>query len=171
MVTLTVDPNKEFEKALKDASRKMDDLRIPMSLIAKEWFKSNRAIFSTAGYGKYEKYKSNYAKWKMKQFGRIQVLKVSGQLEKSLTNPRNEFSVNQIINKKTLIVGTKVLSKKGAPYAIYLQNGTKFMKARPPVLFGTEQIAPTKLNKRVSNWGLILRAYVLQKSKTFGTIK
>ena len=107
----------------------------------------------------------------MKQFGKIQVLKVSGQLERSLTNPSDKFSVNQITNKKTLTVGTKVLSKNGAPYAIYLQNGTKFMKARPPVLFGTEQVAPTRLNKRVSNWGLILRTYVLQKSKTFGTIK
>ena len=171
MVTLTVDKNKEFERALKEASRKLDDLRIPLSIIAKEWFKSNKAIFALGGYGKYAKYSKGYEKWKMKQFGSIQVLKVSGALEKSLTNPTDKFSVNTITNKKTLTVGTKVLSKGGAPYAIYLQNGTKFMKARPPVLFGTEQVAPTKLNVRVSNWGLILRTYVLQKSKSFGTIK
>ena len=172
MVAIVIDENKQFSKALKKASRDLDDLTLPMSLIAREWFKSNKAIFTLQGYGKYEPYKNrSYEDWKIKTFGKISIMKSSGALEKSITDPSDRFSVNQITNKKTLTVGSKVLSKGGAPYGIYLQNGTKFMSARPTVLFGTEQVAPAVLNKRVDNWARILEQYVLQKSKSFGTIK
>lgn len=171
MVRIVVDENRQFQRAINKASKKLDDLRIPLGLISREWFKSNKAIFTLGGFGKYEAYSPSYMKWKLKNVGNISVMKVTGKLERSITDPSDRYSVNEITNKKELTLGTKVVSKRGAPYAIYLQNGTKFMPARPPVLFGHEQVAPSKLNKRVSNWAKILETYMLQKSGEFGTVQ
>lgn len=168
---ITVDQDGGFNRALKKVTKSLDDLRLPLSLIAREWFKSNVAIFSLAGYGKYEEYSPSYEDWKIKKFGKVSVLKVSGRLEKSITDPADKYAVNEITNKKILTLGTKVVSSKGAPYAVYLQNGTKFMSARPSVLFGNEQVAPSSLNKRLENWAKILSVYNLQKSKPIGKVR
>ena len=171
MVTITVDPQKRFHNAITKATKELDDLRVPLSLISRSWFKGNKAIFSLAGEGKYEKLSGKYRKWKIAKLGGIKILRRSGSLEKSLTSPSDAYSVNNIANNKVLTVGTKVLSPSGRPYAIYLQNGTKFMPARPPVLIGPEQVAPASMRKQMDNWARILEQYVLQKSKQFGDVK
>lgn len=151
-------------------AKEVEDLRVPLAIISKQWFKSNNAIFSLSGYGKYAKFSSQYESQKVKKYGGIKVLRASGKLQKSLTSPSDRFAVNQILNKKILIVGTKVVSKNGAPYAIYLQNGTKSMPARPPVLFGNEQVAPSSTNNRIKIWEQTLLDYALKKSVSMGKI-
>ena len=91
----------------------------------------------------------------------------TGKLGKSMTDPSSSDSVATIVNKKTLLLGTKVKSKRGAPYAFFLHFGTKKMKARPLVLFGSEQVAPRAINKRVENWAKMLGKYIRDVSGGF----
>ena len=65
------------------------------------------------------------------------ILKASGKLMKSLTIPTDRNTIASVLNKRTLILGTKVESKKGAPYPTYLNFGTKKMPARPFMFIGT----------------------------------
>lgn len=166
-----VDSEKRLDKAIKKAIKEVEDLTLPFSLISKSWFKGNRSIFDMGrkGPGKYEDYdggaESAYATRKKKTYGFVYpMLVASGKLKESMINPNSSDSINSVINKKTLELGTSVTSAAGAPYPSYLHYGTKFMPARPVVLFGSEQVAPSELNKRVSIWVKIIEDYVLQVS-------
>lgn len=148
----TVDPKGKLAKALREASIKGSDLTVPLQLIAQNWFKSNRAIFTLSGPGKYVDLTELYKKQKQKTVGFIYpILKSSGLLEKSITDPADGNSISYIINKNSLFVGTRV------EYAGFLHEGTGKMEARPVVLFGNEQVAPDALRQRIKVWeGLIL---------------
>lgn len=149
-ITVVVDPGKKFQAAIDDALTKVDDLTIPFIDIAKEWFKGNSAIFALSGHGKWDDLSEGYKKSKKASLGFIYPMfrGATNRLEKSLINPKDSGSVNQIINKKTLIMGTKVTSKSGEPYPQFLQLGTKKMPERPFVLIGPEQTGPEAFNKR-----------------------
>lgn len=149
--TVVVDPGKKFQKAIDDALEKTGDLTIPFTEIAKEWFQGNKAIFSLKGHGKWDDLSDKYKKRKKSELNFVYPMfrAKSGKLEESLVNPKGDGSVNQIINKTTLILGTSVKSRSGKPYPIYLQAGTKHMPARPFVLIGAEQTGPPEFNKRV----------------------
>lgn len=171
-----VDPTGEFSRALKEAGKKSADLTIPLKLIAQSWFKSNRAIFALKGPGQYEDLTDNpagkgYKSMKEKLFGSAYpILYRYGHLMSSITNPQDPASVNYIVNKLSLALGTKVTTASGSPYAYFLHHGASKMKARPVVLFGTEQVAPQELNKRVELWRQIMLNYVANVAKKNGTV-
>lgn len=154
MVKFVVDPGKEFQSAIASASEKVDDLTIPLTLIAQSWFKTNRAIFSLKGPGKYKDLSEKYKKIKARKFGSpYPILLASGRLAASITVPGASESINKILNKKNLILGTTT------PYAAPLQFGSKFMPARPMVLIGSEQVSPEGVNRRLEAWVKILAKY------------
>ncbi len=160
-----VDSDKKFSQAIKDALEQVDDLTIPFTLIAKSWFKSNKAIFALKGPGKYQDLSPKYKKQKQKSVGFVYpILRRSGVLEESVTNPASPNSINLILNKNTLVLGTKV------PYGAYHQFGTSKLPARPFVLIGAEQVSPPELNRRVDAWIEIVKDYVLQASRSAGTL-
>jgi hypothetical protein len=157
VMQVEVDPFGRLRATLKEASDKLGDLTVPLTLIAQSWFKSNKAIFALAGPGKYVDLTDLYKKQKTKALGSpYPILKYTGRLEKSLTDPTNPAAISEIVNKNSLIVGTRVQSKSGAPYASFLHFGTSRMAARPVVLFGNEQVAPGALEARVEGWRRIL---------------
>src|SRR3990167_7515127 len=153
-VTIEISNESAFKQRLHEISKKVNDLTIPLTLISQSWFKSNRAIFSLKGPGKYEDLSPKYKLFKTKTFGSpYPILKLSGSLEKSITEPTDHRAISEIVNKKVLLLGSRVTSKDGAPYAIFLHNGTsRGMPARPVVLLGSEQSAPSGLNKRVNGF-------------------
>ena len=162
MVTrFVVDADKRFKRAIERAQKAVNDLTIPLVLITREWFRGNRFIFGTTGSsGKYADYKhggseSPYAKWKMRKKGFIYpMLRLSGTLEDSLTKQGDRFSIAQILNKKVAVLGTSV------PYAAYHQTGTDYMKARPPVLWGVEQVADARMGNRQKLWAKMIDKFV-----------
>ena len=159
MDKITVDPNRELRRSLLEAAQKVGDLTIPLNLISREWFKSNRAIFSLKGPGKYVDLTALYKERKRKSEGFIYpILKRSGRLEKSITDPTDPEAVSYIINKISLALGTTT------PYAVYHHEGAGNNPVRPVVLFGNEQVAPQALNKRVEIWRRILMDYAKQVS-------
>lgn len=152
-----VDPKKELRKALRNAARQVDNLTIPLKLISQEWFKSNRAIFSLKGHGKYVDLKELTKKYKQREVGFVYpILRRSHQLEQSITEPETPEAISQIINKKDLVLGTRT------PYAHFHQEGTKYLPIRPMVLFGNEQVAPEALKTRIGIWQERLVDYVRQ---------
>lgn len=152
-----VDPGKKLQDKLKKLQRKSDDLTIPLTLITKDWFKSNRAIFALTGPGKYEDLSDGYKKSKRRDVGFVYpILRRSGDLERSLTLPGDKSSIAQIINKKVLILGTSDRT------AVFHQAGTKKMPSRPPVLLGAEQVSPPGINRRTEAWVKILEDYFTQ---------
>jgi len=155
------DPDNEFVKKLEKAFEATQDLTIPLTLMAREWFKSNRSIFKLKGPGRYKDLSPKYKAFKESVIGQVYpILKFSGALEDSITNPKDPSAINFIINKNTLILGTKV------PYAIYHQSNEPRSKMpyRPFLFVGVEQIAPQDIQQnRLKNWIKILDSYVSQK--------
>jgi hypothetical protein len=170
VVRYEVDPDGKFKAALTEAASKVDDLTIPFIAITKDWYRSNTFVFNvTGGPGKWKDYKKNtkgyspYAKAKTKQFGSPYPMLVHyGLLKNSMTDPADSATINQIVNKKSLMLGTKI------PYAPYLQLGTKWMVARPFMFIGGEQTAPDRLQTRRDNWINIVNDYVKQVTRTVG---
>lgn len=185
-LTYDVDSDKKFNKAVQRAYNKVGDLTIPYTLMTKSWFKANKSIFpiTRKSPGKYEDYKKTkggqyYKNLKKRLLGSPYPMLVgfnrigkdkgvrSGILAESLTNPQSANAFTQIVNKKTLVLGTKV-RKNGHSYPASLHFGTRFMDARPFMLVGGEQVATPQINQRRKNWIKTILNYVEQVSKGFG---
>lgn len=156
--------DERLSKAIKNASKKLGDLTPVYKVMASEWYKGNRSLFIRSGKGRFVDLSPKYKKRKTKALGSpYPILEgFTSKLKDSLINPGNENAVNTIVNKKTLILGTKVTSKKGDPYPIFLQEGTRFMPAREHVLVGNEQTAPGPINKRLNIWIERLNEYSVE---------
>ena len=185
-VKIDVDPGKALSSFLKKAAEQVQDLRLPLNLIAQQWFKSNLAIFDLSGPGKYPPFKNSisaksrgmalsgmrkgthyditkspYQIQKLKEVGfDYPLLKKYGALESSITNPTDPNAVNYLINKVSMALGTTV------PYAIYHQSKDPrtVMPYRPMILFGNEQVAPGALSGRVAQWKSLIENYVKRVS-------
>lgn len=176
-VNIEVDPKESLRQSLRKAAERVSDLTIPLKLISQEWFSSNKFIFQLKGPGKYADlssrpffafweptwsglrrlYPGGYKEYKGARYGNVYpILKATGRLEQSITNPTHENAISIILNRKDLTLGTNV------EYAHWLADGTKKMPARPPVLFGNEQVAPQALNRRIAIWEQRILDYVEQ---------
>ena len=162
-----VDPDQSFRRAIKKSLRLLSDLTVPYTLMTKSWYKSNRSIFDMGrqGPGKYADLSPRYKPAKQRAVGFVYPILVrKGKLARSMTVPDDPGSVATIINKKILILGTKV-SSKGFSYPQALHFGTSKMPARPFVLLGGEQVSPQNINRRRVAWIKLLGDYALQVSK------
>jgi phage gpG-like protein len=194
VLEIDVDPSKAFKRSLVDSARQSSDLRTPFREITASFFKTNKAIFkakSKQGYFEDLSSKPLYAFWldddspavsknndskffpggykdlKKKTHGFVYpILKASGRLEESITNPADSDALESVVNKNVLILGTRV------PYATWLQEGTKKMPKRPFLLFGNENegfARTTTAKRRFQRWKEVLEKYcadTLRKGKT-----
>lgn len=182
-IEITVDPKEKLRSALRYAALRVSDLTIPLKQISQEWFASNKFIFQLKGPGKYSDlsskpffafweppwsglkrfYPGGYKEYKGARYGNVYpILKATGRLAESITNPSHENAISFVINKKDLTLGTNV------EYANFLDKGTRSMPARPVVLFGNEQVAPQALNRRIAIWEERLLDYCDQVSTAGG---
>jgi phage gpG-like protein len=186
-VSYSVDNDMKFRKAVAAARDAVKDLTIPLTLIAKDFFKSERAIFQLSGPGLYpdlstkpffafweqgelrREYPGGYKEYKQAKAGFVYpILKLSGALERSLTDPTDSNAVNFIVNKNTLIVGTRL------QYAIYHQSDAPRTKIplRKMLFVGPEapRWAVGDQVGRLERWLGILNGFLEQKM-TFGEFK
>lgn len=156
MISIQVQDEKLLAQ-LKRAQENAVDLKIPFKLIQESWFKTNRAIFSLSGPGKYMDLKESTKRYKTKKLGSpYPILRMSGRLEKTL------IQYGDTANK---IYSDYMLLGSSIPYAKFLQSGTKFMPARPPVFAGGEAAAPDDIKKRVNIWTKIVSDYITRSLK------
>ena len=193
VLEIDVDPSKEFKRTLVLASQQSKDLRTPFREITASFFKTNKALFkgkNKQGYFTDLSERPLYAFWlkdddkavvknndskffpggykdlKKKTHGFVYpILKASGRLEESLTNPKDADALESVVNKNILILGTRV------PYATWLQEGTKKMPKRPFLVFGNENegfAKTTTVKRRFQRWKELLEIYcadTLRKGK------
>ncbi len=165
VIKFQVDPGAVLQEAIKAALKEVNDLTIPFTLIAKDWFKSNRAIFALSGPGKYVDLTEKYKKHKLKAVGFVYpILKRTGILEQSIVDAGDTNSINLILNNRTLLLGTKV------PYAGYHQFGTKHLPIRPIIFTDGEQSASNDDFNRSSAWVQIINNYVIQVTAKIGKV-
>ncbi len=164
-IELSIENYAEFQRSIDRAKQVTNDLRIPFTSIAKHWFQGNKSIFTLKGKGKYEDLSPDYKVWKTRKLGSpYPILKLTGRLEKSLTNPTAPEAVSEVVNKDTLLLGTRV------PYAGHLHYGTKNMPARPVVFIGPEEpyVSNMEHKKRPKIWIEIMNDFIAQKLKQIG---
>jgi len=178
MLKFEIDEDGEFGRAINIAIKEVGDLRAPFGLIKESWFKGNMSIFpeKRGGPGKYADLSEKYKRRKEKAIGSAYPIlrgfvkpkggaaRKSGRLARSMTVPNSKGAISTVTNKRTLTLGTQVKNKKGVLYPEYLHFGTSKMPARPLLLLGAEQVAPSQINKRVENWVKMISDYVIQKS-------
>lgn len=162
--TFKVDPNLEFQKSIDKATKELSDLTIPLTLISQDFYKSEKAIFQLKSPGQYPDLTASTKRQKRKLGYQVYpILKRTGRLEQSLTQPDSNESINQIQQKKTLIIGTRV------PYATYHQNGSGNLPERKVLFIGPEapRFATSEMVGRPSRWINILENFVIQVSSEF----
>ena len=161
-----VDPSGEFQKAVNEALAHVDDLRPAFGPILASWFKSNRAIFSLGGPGKYADLSPAYKKQKKAKVGFVYpILHRTGALALSITEPWGKHAIARMVGKTTIEVGSSI------PYGAYHQFGTKKMPKRPWILVGAEQTAPQEVNVRLQNWIKAIESLYKQKLAPLGETK
>lgn len=164
-----------FIKSVQDAKKIVSDLTPPMSEIARDWMRTNQLYFTQSpgafadlsskgskthvrGFGLAKTGEkggdvAGYKAKKLKKYGFVYpILVASGVLRDSMTKWGDANSLNEILNKSQLILGTKVVAKSGANYPQFLNDGTKKMVGRP--FLNVSQIS-------VAKWIKILNAYVV----------
>lgn len=158
MVKAEITNYEKFQAGLARAKSQTSDLTIPLTLIAGDFYKSEAAIFRLNGPGQYADLSPNYKVRKQKRWGRVYpILLASGALRDSMTSPTDSNAISQIVNKDTLIIGTRI------HYGRFLQEGTAKMPARPFLFIGPEsRYANSEQQGRVGRWLNILNAYVLR---------
>lgn len=150
-----------WQKQLGKALEQVSSLKVPLSLIADDFYKSERAIFQLKSKGAYEDLSEKYKKRKIKEKGfAYPILKRDGDLEKSLTVRGGPGNIT-IVEDKFLIVGSAV------PYAAVHQFGapSKNIPSRPIVFIGPETSKfeasdRAGLGGRLTRWSNILDGYV-----------
>lgn len=166
VIEFQVDPEQELQRAVTDALKKVRDLTVPFTLIAKSWFRSNHAIFALNGPGKYEDLSPQYKKSKQRDLGFVYpILRRQGTLEAALTQ---EGASGSIVDIAPTSLGLGV-DNEVIPYAGFLADGTSKMPARPFIFLGAEQTAPSELNRRKQNWIDTIQSYVFQASEQVGS--
>ncbi len=171
-IKFAFDPDSDFQKKLDEVFKATQDLTIPLSLMAKQWYKGNQSIFALTGPGRYEDLSDKYKETKKRKFGFVYpILMATGRLMSSITGEPGGESINLIENKNTLILGTSV------PYGIYHQSAKdrgkgptgREMHYRPFLFVGVEQIAPNDIKQnRIKNWITTLDNYMDSVLKKLG---
>lgn len=175
MINVQIDVENGIKDLLAQAKEAGVNLTVPFTSIAKSWFKANKSIFSLQGPGQYPDYggfhpdevvrggltrQALYKNRKFKKFGFIYpMMRATGALEKSLTDPVDANSINLIVNQTSLYLGTRV------EYAPYHQSDGPRTKIplRPIVFTGAEQIAPTDVRNAYSRFTQIMADAIQQK--------
>jgi phage gpG-like protein len=159
---ILIENDARFLAAIARAKGAADDLTQPLTQIGKMLSKSAKAIFELQGPGQYPDLAESTKKAKLKRWGQIYpILRASGRLEKSLTEPGSRDSVLDVANKDTLYWGTRV------PYGIYhqsLEPRRGKLPWRPFLIWGPDsRFSPGVESYRIGRALSILNNYVLRQ--------
>jgi hypothetical protein len=122
---VTIEGFGQVADILETMADKIEDLRPLWFLLANDFYKDQKRIFTLKGPGQYEDLADSTKDQKARLYGFIYpILKAEGNLEKSLTNPSDGNAVRSL-TKQGMVIGTK------DPKALFHHAGTKRMPARP----------------------------------------
>lgn len=183
------DNDRRFRDALKRAALACDDLTIPFTLILKDFYRSEQAIFALKGPGQYPPFKqstgeywkngrkleyvrgdlSPYQKRKIKKYGfDYPLLVASGSLAASLLSASAPGSIAEI-TPGSLTFGTSI------KYGVYHQSDEPRHKIplRKFLFIGPEasQFATSDQMGRAERWLNILNDFTLKKAKESGAFQ
>lgn len=166
-----------FQVSIDKAFVEVKNLKQPFTAIAKDFYKSQRAIFELTTSGKYPDFKgekknglTKYQSYKIsKNYQGVNgsgypLLKATGKLERSVTDPSSSFAILEI-EKTFLKIGTSV------PYANYHQQdnpdlGNRKMPTRKFLFIGPEsKFANDDQRGRLDRWTKTINSYVLKVMK------
>ncbi len=166
----SVDNDRLFRNKLEQVRAQVDNLTIPLTLISKDFYKSQMAIFLLKSAGQYPDFKSEKSRQQKKKAVGFDypLLKRSGALMRSETDPKDKNAINEIINGTTLIIGTRV------EYGIYHQSDLprKKLPLRKHLFIGPESIryAVGEQKGRLERWVDILDGFLSQKLQQLGKV-
>jgi len=155
-----IENDADFQRAIDRLALATSDFRIPFGLISKEFYKSNKKIFSLKSAGKYEDLSEKYKIAKQREVGFIYpILFKTGRLGASLLNPSDGEAINHI-SKTGLELGTNV------PYAKFHQSdgARKKMPLRKVVFIDGGPLESSKgasTSGRRETWLNIINQYIL----------
>ena len=156
-----IENDRAFYAAIERAKKVTSDLTIPLTLIAKDFYKSEKSIFMLKGPGQYEDLKDATKEDKRRGgFSVYPILARTGRLGDSLTNPTHPDAINQIVNKRTLVIGT------GVSYGVFHQSDRPRNKIplRKFLFIGPEsRFANADQQGRLGRWMNIMNAFVMKK--------
>lgn len=161
-----IENDKDFERALQRLADVTNDYRIPFGLIAKEFYRSNKKIFSLAGPGLYPDLSEKYKVQKQRQVGFIYpILFKTGRVASSLLNPSDPEAV-RVLTKQNLILGTDVpyvkFHQSDAPRTRLPQRKVIFIDGGP---FESSKGAST--SGRRETWLNIINQYIIDNIDNF----
>lgn len=187
----SVDNDGQFRNAITRAQAFSDDLRVPFTLIAADFYKSEQAIFALKGPGQYPPFKNSegvqslggkgnefgrrrayvttalspYQKKKIKKYGfDYPLLVATGRLATSLLSPGSPGNVTNI-GPTELTMGTTV------PYGIYHQSDQprKKIPLRKFLFIGPEStFANSDQQGRLERWLGIMQDAINKGMKDTG---
>lgn len=179
--------SESFNETVKEALKSVKDLRPAFIQVAREFYKANRAIFTLKSAGQYPDFKgakiretwqnpgkperrkrngeyTAYQWFKQSETGfngGYPLLKFSGRLEKSITDPSSAETA-LTITPQTIIMGTNV------EYAQYHQGydgeGAKKIPFRPFLFLdpSTAKSFSSIISRRNTAWMKAIRSYVFR---------
>lgn len=163
-----VDNDKKFRNALERVSVDIKDLRIPFGLIAKDFYRSERAIWNLKSPGLYPDLAPSTKADRIRRGQPIYpILRRSGFLEASMTNPNDPDAICRI-TPDSLTIGTTV------PWAIYHQSDKPRTRLpqRKFLFIGPEapRFASSDQQGRLQRWLGILEGFYAEKLKVLGKV-
>lgn len=140
----------DFSRMIQDYKNVFGSARVPFAAVLDYWQKWNFENIYRGGdtsdtaegmtAGRYEDLSESYKDFKEDLVGFIYpVLRLHGVLMESITGSSSRFAIIEISDDE-LLMGTNAESLEGAPYALYLQKGTRKMPARPPIIKTPDQL-------------------------------
>ena len=135
--TVQIDGFDELAYKIQEFRLVISDFRPLFALLANDFYKDEKRIFKLKGKGQYQDLTEPYKIQKLKKHGFVYpILKATGALEASLTNPSDGNAI-LIRKKENMLIGTSV------PYAVYHHSlaARKKMPRRP--LWFIEPTQPT----------------------------
>jgi phage gpG-like protein len=170
MISYSIENDKKFQAALARAKAVTSDLRVPLNMIAKDFYRSQKAIWQLKGPGQYP----DLAQFtKDKRIRELQpfypILKRSGELQEAASTPGARGNVTRIYDNRVLTVGVEAAM---VPYAIFHQSDKPRTKIpqRKFMFIGPEakRFANSDQVGRLERWLNYLNYHVLQTLKKQG---
>ena len=165
----SVDNDKSFRQALVKALELTGDLRVPFTLIAADFYRSQKAIWKLQSPGAYPDLSEAYKPRKKKKVGFLYpILKLNGFLEAAASVQNGPGNITKI-SQTELIMG---VDSRAVPYAIYHQSDAPRSKIplRKFLFIGPEAIsfASSEQIGRMERWLGIINEFVAQKLQQSG---
>ena len=127
-IKLTIDSQSlaDLQKAMTDLGSRISDLRWLWPDLAGEFYKREQAFFDAEGEGQWAALSEQYAKWKSRHYPGQPLMRLTGNLGRSLISRLNPDSVFEP-EAKSLTLGSNVVYAKAHHYGYKARN----LPARP----------------------------------------